>query len=440
MFFEDEKDIIENNIDMEISDDETTSWDILGDDDADDLVSIKETATKAETLSTANTTVGNSELSSVDFADELELIDDDILGDDSEVDDDELARILNEDSAPTKQKAFDAFGTADADILGDDSEAQEEVLDYAETQYADNEQQTDIYEEEQEAVGYQAPQEPQASEEEFYQEPVVKQSKKQTSPLMIAIFFAALVVGGVYFLLGYTKDKGLNQDKLPNADTNVQQETQEVVEDPEQQEDSQENIPVVNEENVDLIKPDVPEKKEVINVSSTGKVNPFVPIRKYVAVPPITTRYNYDLGGVPKAPLAYGVKDVGTTKLMTISVSGIMYDEIKPSAIITLDNNDYFVQKGDKLDDYRVVDITRNDVKIALGKNIYKANLGEEFKINSFYGNAEYVSDQYGNTRQYHAVKEGLGGSTTTSSRRSSSRSHSSNHTSEEDIKIETYK
>ena len=91
--------------------------------------------------------------------------------------------------------------------------------------------------------------------------------------------------------------------------------------------------------------------------------------------------------------------------MLAIAVSGIMYDDTNPSAIITFDNNDYFVQKGDRLDDYRVVDIARNSVTIALGKNLYKANIGEEFKISSsFYGSAQYLSPKQGGGRQYHAV------------------------------------
>ena len=86
-------------------------------------------------------------------------------------------------------------------------------------------------------------------------------------------------------------------------------------------------------------------------------------------------------------------------------VSGIMYDNQKPSAIITLDGSDYFVQIGDKLDNYRVIDIGRSYVKIAYGKNIYKANVGEEFKIGSeFYGNAQI---QRTGAKQYHTVTNG---------------------------------
>ncbi len=434
MFFEDEKENIENNSDLQLSDEETTSWDIL-DDSADDLVSIKD-APKTESME-INDVDDNSDLASIDFGDELELIDDDIVSDEDDVDDEELTRILNsDDNISSKQRAFDAFGNGSAEKLEGDI-IQEDSVENAELK------ESGTYGKGQPEPDFQ-PQDEIDADKEIYTEPKVQESKRQVSPLMLAMLFAVLVVAGVYFILNYTKDKGVNQDNLPVA-SDIQQTSQEVTENPIQQETTvQENIPVVNEENVDMIKPEVPEKKEIINVTPTGKANPFVPIQKYVKVAAPTTRYNYDAAGIPKPPLEYGEKDVTTTKLMTISVSGIMYDEIKPSAIITLDNNDYFVQKGDKLDDYKVVDITRSDVKIALGKNIYKANLGEEFKINSFYGNAEYISEKLGGGRQYHAVTESKGESS--SSSRSSRRVKTRNqvkppkYTSEQDVRIETYK
>ena len=90
---------------------------------------------------------------------------------------------------------------------------------------------------------------------------------------------------------------------------------------------------------------------------------------------------------------------------MAIAVSGIMYDETKPSAIITYDNNDYFVQKGDRLDEYRVLDITKTYVTMAYNKNVYKANIGEEFKVSSqFYGSADFLPTNQGGGKQYYSI------------------------------------
>ena len=115
--------------------------------------------------------------------------------------------------------------------------------------------------------------------------------------------------------------------------------------------------------------------------------------------------------------------------MMTIAVSGIMYDEVKPSAIITYNDNDYFVQRGDKLDNYRIIDIARNHVTIALGNNTYKANVGEEFKISSkFDGSAQFIPSQQGGGKQYYSIS--------TKEKQTSTKSDGSRYVSEDDITI----
>ena len=115
---------------------------------------------------------------------------------------------------------------------------------------------------------------------------------------------------------------------------------------------------------------------------------------------------------------------------MTIAVSGIMYDEVKPSAIITYNDNDYFVQKGDRLDNYKIIDIARNHVTIALGNNTYRANVGEEFKITSkFNGSAQFIPSQQGGGKQYYSV---------TKEESQSKKSSDTRYVSEEDITINT--
>ena len=129
-----------------------------------------------------------------------------------------------------------------------------------------------------------------------------------------------------------------------------------------------------------------------------------MPNSKYLAVSVPETYINFENPSIPKPPEEYGAKDNEAVKMLSISVSGIMYDDVKPSAIITYDNNDYFVQRGDKLNDYRVIDIGKNFVLISYGRNTYKANVGEEFKItDNFYGNAKYLPTG----RQYQIVDKG---------------------------------
>ena len=80
-------------------------------------------------------------------------------------------------------------------------------------------------------------------------------------------------------------------------------------------------------------------------------------------------------------PEAYG-EDIGAQNLMKVSVSGILFDNVKPSAIITINGVDYFVQKGDIVDDFHVLDINRQAVVVKKGTNIYKAGVGEMLNRN----------------------------------------------------------
>ncbi len=376
MFFEDEKDIIENSADVQISEDGTITWeDVLSDAD-EKIISVKNSP-KTKSEPPKETTI--------DLGDELELVSDV----DEDINEEDLAQILNETPSP-KQKAFDSFGTTD-----EQNETQD--IDF------------DIDSQLKNATMQENGQMP--NEDEDIVLPRKNEQKKSPSLMifLLAILFAIVVVAGVYYILEYTKENNLNQNELQTPQSVSEEMNKITPEEIAKRSEESANIPVVNENEVGEIKPDekpaVEEKKEVIDIKPTGRANPFMPLQKYIAVEIPETVIEYDKTGLPKPPESYGLKDEKTVKMLAIAVSGIMYDETNPSAIITFDNNDYFVQKGDRLDDYRVVDIARNSVTIALGKNLYRANIGEEFKISSsFYGSAEYLSPKQGGGRQYHAV------------------------------------
>jgi hypothetical protein len=226
----------------------------------------------------------------------------------------------------------------------------------------------------------------------------------------------------------------INQNELPSKAPIQEEMNNTTQEEITQRQVQQENIPVVNEEEANEIKPDEKEekkeeKKQIIKVIPTGRSNPFMPIAKYATTDIPDASVLYDKSGVPKPPSEYGIQEEETVQLMSIAVSGIMYDEVKPSAIITYDNNDYFVQKGDKLDNYRIIEIAKNHVTIALGANTYRANIGEEFKINSkFEGSAQFMSKNEGGGKQYYSVNS--------MKNKSNGNSENLRYVSEEDITI----
>lgn len=109
-------------------------------------------------------------------------------------------------------------------------------------------------------------------------------------------------------------------------------------------------------------------KTVLITVSASGRSNPFLPAGEnfspaafpYLTAPPETLPSNSDAG-----------------KVMTTVISGILYDRYSPSAILNIEGTDYLVKKGDVINRYKVLSITKDQVLVQLGHNVYKAGVGE---------------------------------------------------------------
>ncbi|MBQ4645765.1 MAG: DUF4366 domain-containing protein [Candidatus Gastranaerophilales bacterium] len=379
MFFEDEKDIIREGADIRIDEDGTVTWeDVLNTED--DIPIIDNTPSKSQQKNT------------VDLGDELQLVEDN----EDDVNDQELLNILNN---VQEQQLADSKPQAQTQQTNTASLTSEEDFDI------DSQLANVVLEQNQDGQTHT----PRKNE---------KKQNSSSMPLMIILLVVALLGGGIYYGMLYLEENELLQQvskKEIAPKPTIQQEMNNITqEDIQQRQAVQESIPVVNEEQANEVKVEEEEKKkeeekkQVIKVTPTGRSNPFMPIQKYAQTSIPETTILYDKSGIPKPPETYGIQEEETTQMMTIAVSGIMYDEIKPSAIITFNDNDYFVQKGDKLDNYKITDIARNYVTIALGNNTYKANIGEEFKITSnFDGSAEFISADKGGGRQYRSVSEG---------------------------------
>jgi len=388
MYLEDDKDLIIGE-DGEVQlngDEDLVSWDEVLDDvkkQNDDIVSIKNSSSKSKTA---------KEDSAVDLGDDLELVDTD-----DEVDDEKLRRILDEDDKTPSQKssrqnAFDAFGEGDSQELNNEDtdldldNPQDDLLSYSEDIQTDDIEQQELQNDE-----------PVISRKE---EIGIKNAKGGVSPVLIALLFFLVVAAGVYYYMTFFNDNNDGSDiNSNNVQQNLDNATMEEI-----QNRNKDEIDVVNEENIDEIKPDQKQddKTGVLTIVPTGRVNPFMPIGKFVKGPEKFVAY--DKVSIPKPPAEYGKNPENIDKLLSIAVSGIMYDPQKPSAIITYEDNDYFVQKGDRLDDYKVVEITKNSVMIALGKNVYRASVGEEFKISNVEGSAQFLNSKQGGGRLYHSV------------------------------------
>ena len=73
------------------------------------------------------------------------------------------------------------------------------------------------------------------------------------------------------------------------------------------------------------------------------------------------------------------VPDENLTKLLQTQISGILYDEESPSAIVNIAGVDQFVKAGDEISGYKIRKITNSKVEISYKNNTYVASVGELF-------------------------------------------------------------
>jgi len=126
-----------------------------------------------------------------------------------------------------------------------------------------------------------------------------------------------------------------------------------------------------NDEDIEIM----PKKKAVkkdgktvlISVKETGRENPFMPLNDF------NSSVAYSLVSPPTETYPNSNAD----KVMSTTISGILYDTYSPSAIINIQGTDYLVKKGDVINHYKVLSIEKEKVLVQLGKNIYKAGVGE---------------------------------------------------------------
>ena len=73
------------------------------------------------------------------------------------------------------------------------------------------------------------------------------------------------------------------------------------------------------------------------------------------------------------------VEDNNLTMLLKTQISGILYDDESPSAIVNINGVDNFVKEGDTISGYKIQSITRDKVQISYKNNTYVASVGELF-------------------------------------------------------------
>lgn len=131
----------------------------------------------------------------------------------------------------------------------------------------------------------------------------------------------------------------------------------------------------------------------IVSYNSSTRLNPFKPFEDLVlhTVPTGAIPQDESLGSIPFEviePPTKSVEDSNITRLLSAQISGILYDEESPSAIVNISGQDHFVKVGDSVSGYEIQGITKNKVQIAYKNNTYIASVGELFIRGSLDGSA----------------------------------------------------
>lgn len=110
------------------------------------------------------------------------------------------------------------------------------------------------------------------------------------------------------------------------------------------------------------------EKMVLITVTNTGRSDPFSPVGENL----LPASYSYLLPPPENLPA-----NSDASKVITTTISGILYDKYSPSAIINIEGSDYLVKRGDVINNYKILSISKTQVIVRLGKNVYQAGVGE---------------------------------------------------------------
>lgn len=179
--------------------------------------------------------------------------------------------------------------------------------------------------------------------------------------ILIVLILKTAHMGYVYFSGNHASTEQVAQKQVEVVVDGMQEGM------PVSGDNSMQSMPGMQSE-ADILASSSNAKKILIPVETKYSIDPFMPTSgDYAGLP------NFDLIAPPEAL----PEDSDAQKVMGTTISGILYDNYSPSAIINISDTDYLVKKGDVVNNYKILSITRNQVVVQLGKNVYKAGVGE---------------------------------------------------------------
>lgn len=118
----------------------------------------------------------------------------------------------------------------------------------------------------------------------------------------------------------------------------------------------------------------------IVSYDKVARVNPFKPpvVEREKEIAKSLEKLNNSGFEIVEPPVA-SVPDENLTRLLQTQVSGILYDDESPSAIVNLNGIDTFVKVGDTMSGYKIQMITKDKVQINYKNNSYVATVGALF-------------------------------------------------------------
>ena len=127
-----------------------------------------------------------------------------------------------------------------------------------------------------------------------------------------------------------------------------------------------------------------------IYLENAGRSDPFLPSSNYELT---VTDLSDDYLTPPPENAGY---DTDAINIVKTKVSGIMYDNYNPTAILNIEGSDYLVKSGDTINSYKILAISPSTVTVQLGANTFKAGVGQMFSGDDM----NYVNDSFGSERR----------------------------------------
>lgn len=394
MYFEDEKENMRNGgafDDLEVDidgDDKSVTWDDLLNDDADiDLSDVKKDGL-----------VDDNSLLDVSDDDDMALLEDDMSTEDVY----SAPRQAVARAAAPRKDAFDVFGGSADDVSSRNDYAPEPQRSY---------QGDTITPDLTNRQSARAKARMNNDDDDIYFEPRNARKSSSILPTLVGVLVACVFILGLgYLFMTYNKTGSIaNLDARSLFNVNKNQDTP-LIEDNTNKPVIDINAPAEqNMANTGAAKKEEAKKEEqkfvTFSVTNGGRINPFTPPSGFE-----TTKFalssDYEILSPPEEIPSDDTANEAK-QLMNITVSGILFDNVKPSAIINVNGSEYFVQIGDKVDEFQVVAINSQYVAIKNGTNTFKAQVGESFMNTDVSGMAKrQASGKFAGSRQYTSTSD----------------------------------